>query len=178
MAQCGPYMFKYSRYHHDCYLLCELFSSRYGCLDFLHYFWTNSFKVPETPSWLMSKNRPDDARKALQWLRGWVSPKAVEKEFQELQRYNETCNSCSECEKLKVKCSHPPPSTLKKLKDLKRTRNMKPFLLVLLIFTFTQFTGLPPMRPYLVLILKGKGINLVIWGVLVKNTWGYTHLYI
>lgn len=31
------------------------------------------FLVPESPYWLATKNRVDEARKSLAWLRGWVS---------------------------------------------------------------------------------------------------------
>ncbi|CAB3239917.1 unnamed protein product [Arctia plantaginis] len=40
--------------------------------------------TPETPRWLVSKGRPDDARKALQWLRGKNAN--VEKELKDLTR--------------------------------------------------------------------------------------------
>lgn len=40
--------------------------------------------TPETPRWLVSKGRPDDARKALQWLRGKKAN--VEKELKDLTR--------------------------------------------------------------------------------------------
>lgn len=115
-------------------------------------------QIPETPLWLISKNRLDDARKSLQWLRGWVPPHAVDHEFKELQRYNEQSNACISCSKQKITCVHPPPTMRDKLLDLLRRRTMKPFLLVLLIFLFSQLSGFSPMRPYLVLILKAYGV--------------------
>ncbi|PZC80035.1 hypothetical protein B5X24_HaOG215504 [Helicoverpa armigera] len=41
--------------------------------------------VPESPHWLVSKKRHDDARKSLQWLRGWTTPNSVENELRDIQ---------------------------------------------------------------------------------------------
>lgn len=43
--------------------------------------------MPESPSWLIARNRLDDAKKALCWLRGWVEPHEVEEEFQDIVNY-------------------------------------------------------------------------------------------
>lgn len=106
---------------------------------------------------MLSKNRTEDARKSLQWLRGWVSPKAVEKEFAEVQRYSEFSKACSDCVKLNEKCPHPPPTALQKLKELTRKRTLKPFTVMLVVYFFTHFSGMHAMRPYIVLVLKAYG---------------------
>ncbi|CAH2103571.1 unnamed protein product [Euphydryas editha] len=41
--------------------------------------------IPESPHWLVAKKRHDDAKKSLQWLRGWTSPQAVEDELRDIQ---------------------------------------------------------------------------------------------
>lgn len=46
-------------------------------------------QVPETPYWLLSRGRYSDAEKSLCWLRGWVEPHVVQKEFQEMIRYSD-----------------------------------------------------------------------------------------
>lgn len=61
------------------------------------------FQVPETPIWLLSRGRRDDAVKALCWLRGWVEPDQVQSEFEEIVRYSKTCTL--------------PPRVLKKFKE-------------------------------------------------------------
>lgn len=59
--------------------------------------------MPETPIWLLSRGRRDDAVKALCWLRGWVEPDQVQSEFEEIVRYSKTCTL--------------PPRVLKKFKE-------------------------------------------------------------
>lgn len=118
------------------------------------------FQIPETPIWLLSKSRKDEAQKSLQWLRGWVPAKAVEKEFSELQRYQETSMACLQCEKLTVKCTHPPPTIAEKLQDLLRKRTLKPFFIITLQFFVLQFSGQFPMRPYIMQILDTYGVPL------------------
>lgn len=128
--------------------------------------------MPETPIWLLSKERIDDAMKSLQWLRGWVSPKAVEQEFAELQRYKETSTACIECERAAIKCDHPPPTLLDKIRDIFRQRTLKPFMIITIQFFIMQFCGIFAMRPFIVQILVVYGVPIsansitVILGVL------------
>lgn len=114
-------------------------------------------QIPETPLWLLSKDRKEDALKSLQWLRGWVSSKAVEKEFAEIVRYNEYSKACPECVKSAQKCPHPPPTVVQKLKELIRKRTLKPFFVLLIVFFISQFSGMQAMRPYIILILTAYG---------------------
>jgi len=44
-------------------------------------------QTPESPIWLLSKNRPDEAKKSLAYLRGCVSTADVDDEFSELSIY-------------------------------------------------------------------------------------------
>lgn len=104
--------------------------------------------------WLLSKNKIEKAEKSLQWLRGWVPKANVADEFQALQRYSERSKSCSKCVKQNQKCQHPPPNFIEKMSEFQRKRTLKPFLIVMLLFFLSQFTGISPMRPYIVQILK------------------------
>lgn len=129
------------------------------------------FQIPETPLWLLSKDRETDALKSLQWLRGWVSPKAVENEFNGLVRYNEVSKSCAKCVKAELKCTHPPPTIREQFKELLRKRNLKPFFLLSFAFFIAQFNGMFAMRPYIVQILKAYGIPVSPnWGTVSDST--------
>ncbi|OXU19643.1 hypothetical protein TSAR_011857 [Trichomalopsis sarcophagae] len=49
--------------------------------------------VPNSPHWLASKNRIDDARKSLAWYRGWTTPDSIKSEIESLKKWNMTDNS-------------------------------------------------------------------------------------
>lgn len=109
--------------------------------------------MPETPLWLLSRNRQDDALKSLQWLRGWVDSKAVQNEFDELQRCRINAQMCYQCEKQNEICQHPPPAICDKIRDLFRRRTLRPFILIACLFFFASFCGISPYRSYMVQIL-------------------------
>lgn len=131
--------------------------------------------VPETPFWLMAKNRKEDALKSLMWLRGWVSdPKHVEKEFKEIQRYSEDTNRCIMCQKSDSKCTHKASSSSELWKELFRKRTLKPFALVITMFLFCQFSGLTGMRPYLVQIFQAFSVPIdASWATVVIGILGF-----
>lgn len=115
------------------------------------------FQVPETPLWLLSKDRTAEAEKSLCWLRGWATKEKIVKEFQGLQRYTERSKSCSACVKQNQKCPHPMPTTFDKIKELKRKQSLKPFVLVMSLFCISQFSGILSMSPFIVQIYKAYG---------------------
>lgn len=96
----------------------------------------------------------------MQWLRGWVAPKAVEEELQSLIQYNKRSNSCNECIKKNLDCHHPKPTVLDKIKELSRKRTLKPFFLVISLFFLAQFTGIQAMRPFTVQIMKAYNVPI------------------
>lgn len=106
--------------------------------------------MPETPLWLLSKNRLADAEKSLQWLRGWVPKAAVNDEFQALQRYSHRSQSCSTCIKQNLsQCSHPVPTFVEKLREFKRKQTLKPFFIVTVLFFIAEFSGTTGMGPFI-----------------------------
>lgn len=52
--------------------------------------------IPETPIWLLTKKRNDEAKKNLAWLRGWTTLEKVDEEFQEIVDHvnSESVNIC------------------------------------------------------------------------------------
>lgn len=114
----------------------------------------NPFQIPETPQWLLSKQRDEDAVNALRWLRGWVPKQIVVDELQSLQRQCERSTSCNLCTKQSLKCVHPSPTLFQKYKELLRYRTLKPFVIVMLLFFLADFSGSLSMKPFIVQIFK------------------------
>lgn len=132
--------------------------------------------VPETPFWLMAKNRKEDALRSLMWLRGWVSdPKIVEKEFKDIQRYSEDSNRCVMCQKSDSKCTHKSQSSIELWKELLRKRTLKPFMLVITMFLFCQFSGITGMRPYFVQIFQAFSVPIdASWATVMIGILGFS----
>lgn len=116
------------------------------------------FFAPETPIWLLSKNRTKEALKALQWLRGCVTPETVHEEYQDLQNYSIKSKTCNQCEKLTIKCDHKERWN-DKIKQISRRRIVKPFILITTLQIFLQFCAINTWRPYTIQILNAYDIR-------------------
>ncbi|XP_055309098.1 facilitated trehalose transporter Tret1-like, partial [Sitodiplosis mosellana] len=110
--------------------------------------------VPETPMWLLSKNRTVEAEKSLCWLRGWVPKEKIAKEFEAMQHYSDRTKFCDSCIKQNLKCTHPPPTMVEKIKEMRRSHTMKPFFILMSLFFISAFSGISSMNPFIVQIFK------------------------
>lgn len=123
--------------------------------------------------------------KSLRWLRGWVSEKAVQDEFDKLKRHQEFSSSCPSCQKAEKKCLHPPPNLIERFKELARKRTLKPAIILLICCFASQFAGMNQMSPFIVQILEAFNSSLdpkkctiylsstaivgaIFWGLIIK----------
>jgi len=98
--------------------------------------------LPETPAWLASRGRTDEAKKALLWLRG--PGFNVDKEYQEL------CESNAKRKERKESL----------LQALHMPNVWKPFLILLVFFTLQQLSGIYVILFYAVNVLRDIGIDM------------------
>ncbi|XP_065212661.1 facilitated trehalose transporter Tret1-like isoform X2 [Planococcus citri] len=125
--------------------------------------------IPDSPVWLLSKDRKDEALQALCWLRGWVSEDKVKAEFDELCRYTEASRFrgvkdshnkiyvevptkgyvCANGTGI-VKPAEKSMSLRIKIFDLFRPSMMRPFCLLLGYQIFFHCAALTGLRCYMI----------------------------
>jgi facilitated trehalose transporter len=93
---------------------------------FLLALWPFTFMLPESPVYLVSKNKDDEAESALQWLRATSD---VKQEIEALQDQRDLQRSKDS--------SHKPS-----VKDLFQPRFTKPLTIIIFIIVIRQFTGI------------------------------------
>jgi facilitated trehalose transporter len=99
------------------------------------------FMIPETPQWYLSRGRSDDARKALQWLRGKNAN--IESEMREI--------TLTDAEVDKDDSS---------LKELFSRKYMKSILISLGLMIFQQLSGINAVIFYTVSIFRMSGSSV------------------
>lgn len=108
------------------------------------------FFVPESPTWLISKNRLEEARQSLCKIYGVQTHNdGVLEEIESLVNYKE-----------KTKISHDNKTCTSQLKQLLQPNCLKPFVLVLTYFFFQQFSGSFVVVFYAIDIVKEAGVTM------------------
>lgn len=101
------------------------------------------FVIPETPRWYVSRNKQEEARKALQWLRGKQAN--VEPELKGI-----------------VKSHHESEKTASnnQMLELFKKQNLKPLLISLGLMFFQQMSGINAVIFYTTSIFKDAGSTI------------------
>lgn len=124
--------------------------------------------VPESPVWLVSKGRIEDARKSLEWLyksdekQGTVS--VAEAHFTMIMKENEI--------KLSEQRRSKRGNIVNKLRGFLKPTGWKPMLILFLFFSFQQFSGIYITLFYAVTWFQdvGAGVDAYLSSILVGAT--------
>lgn len=118
------------------------------------------FFVPESPHWLIMKNRLSEARKSIAWLRGWTTVEEIDPEFKELCRhlgrqFQGIDNPNFDGPEKKIisdSSASDPPQKLEKLKLFFKRTFLYPYGLVSFVFFLANFGGMATLQTYAVQI--------------------------
>lgn len=108
-----------------------------------------SVQIPESPIWLISKGRHGKAMAAICWLRGWVEPSVVAREYQNLMFYYRTSAEQGTNSK----------GIFSSLRWLKNPSVYRPMRLATVYYMITLISCMTPCRPYIVKLMHDSGVK-------------------
>lgn len=129
------------------------------------------YQMPESPLWLLAQNRHIDAKKSLQWLRGWTTSQTIHTEYIELQKYCDESTACDACAQRSNKCTHAQPTFCDKIKAMKRKKMLKPFIVVSMLYLIFIFCTMTAIQSFIVQVLKafGSPINVNVASICISG---------
>ncbi|KAM3968424.1 LOW QUALITY PROTEIN: facilitated trehalose transporter Tret1 [Aphomia sociella] len=104
-----------------------------------------AFFVPESPHWLVSKRRYNEAQKSLQWLRGWTTPYAVEEELNDIKDLYK---------RKKAQLEDTEETFTEKMSHYMERGFYIPFALISLSFFVGHFSGMTTLQTFAVSIFQ------------------------
>lgn len=124
--------------------------------------------VPESPVWLVSKGRYEDAKKSLEWLYRYEIKQgqkdAAQAQYTTIVKENEI--------KMSEQRNSKHGSALHKLRGFLKPTGWKPMLILFLLFSFQQFSGIYITLFYAVTFFQevGSGVDPYLASILVGVT--------